>query len=187
MSQRTRGEWLDGDSRILECPGLAHAIDNRRRIVRAAVSVEETALRFQDLFRRRPADCREGCGDDGGFGGGPRLKWLYHRAEVFGKGGGMAGGNPESAGRLDCIQPFKLGAGGGCAESAARPRGMKTILIVAGGESPPPLFFPLSSPLVGGGGIPPPPSSALSPPPSGREHTNPRVDHPNADTNICVD
>jgi len=95
MSQRTGGEGLDRDARVLQRPGMPQAIHHRGGIVSAAVRMEEAALGFQNLFRRGPADSGEVSCDHAGFGGMARLKWFHHRAEVFAEAGSVAGGHSE--------------------------------------------------------------------------------------------
>src|SRR5713226_6071164 len=89
--ERTGGKGLDGNSRCLERPGIAESIDNGGRVVSAAVSMEEAALAFQDLFGAGPAQGSEVGRNHTALARMARLKRLHHGAEVFAQTGGMAG------------------------------------------------------------------------------------------------
>src|SRR5260370_10854361 len=132
MSQGAGGERLNRDSRVLKCPRVAEPVDNGTRVVSTAVSMEESTLRFQDVFGAGPAHGREVGGDNAALGRMTRLKRFHHAAEVFTQTGGLAGGNRECAHRLTGVEPSQTGAGRRAAKNAARTGGMKAVLVVPG-------------------------------------------------------
>src|SRR5260370_17147128 len=105
MSQGAGGERLNRDSRVLKCPRVDEPVDNGTRVVSTAVSMEESTLRFQDVFGAGPAHGREVGGDNAALGRMTRLKRFHHAAEVFTQTAGLTPANPESPHPLPAPQP----------------------------------------------------------------------------------
>src|SRR5215472_13529808 len=132
MRQRSRGKRFDRDTRVLQCPGFPESFGYDRRIVGAAVSMEESAFRFQNLFSAGPAERSEVSGKNSALGRMTRLKGLHHCAEILPESGCLAGCNCESSSRVNRIESFEPGAGGSTTENAARTGGVEPVLIMSG-------------------------------------------------------
>src|SRR5260370_21013402 len=111
MSQGAGGERLNRDSRVLKCPRVDEPVDNGTRVVSTAVSLEESTLRFQDVFGAGPAHGREVAGDNAALGRMTRLKRFHHAAEGFTQTGGLTRGHPQFAHPLTGVEPPPTCAG----------------------------------------------------------------------------
>src|SRR6267142_2300385 len=154
VRQGATGEGLDRDSRVLERPRFAEAVNNRTRIVSTAVGVEEAALGFQNLFRAGPPQGSKVGSNYATLRGMTSLEGLHHGAEVFAQAGSMAGGNRQSADCLLYIKSFEAGASCCAPEDAAGSGGMKAVLIMPGGNRLSDLALHFHAQLIGEQQIP---------------------------------
>src|SRR3977135_1346431 len=126
MRQRATGVRLDRDARIGECPGLAEFLVDCRRVIAAAKSTEETAVRFQYLLGTGPAESRKIGGKYSHLGRMSGVKRLHHGAEVFAQAGGLTGGDSIRSRDLRLVEIAQPGAGRSARTDPARSGGQNT-------------------------------------------------------------
>ena len=93
---------LQRNSRRGKRPRFSQAIYDCRGIVGASESMEEPAVRFQDLLRRRPTQSDKFSRQEPAFCGMPGLKRLGHGAKVFSKSPRLTGNQAK------CIQYLRM-------------------------------------------------------------------------------
>ena len=134
MRKRSGREWLNGNTRGNERPGLAELIHDGRGIEPSALRLEESTRRFENLVRGRPSQPCKVRGDDAALGGASRMQRLGHCAKILPQASGFAGPDSERGQYARPIESINLRRG---RRGAKRPNGsgaMKSVFVMPRGD-----------------------------------------------------